>query len=119
MKIAEPDHPITIENNLKRVKISFNGQVIAETTRALILREANLPPVQYIPREDLKMNFLEPTSHSTHCPYKGDAKYFSITVNGKTAENAIWYYLNPYPGVAQIKDRVAFYSNRIDSTEEI
>ena len=117
MKIPGLDHPITIENNSKRVKVTFNGQVIADTRRALTLREANLPPVQYIPREDVNLNFLEPTSHSTHCPYKGDAGYFSITVNGLTAENAVWYYANPYPAVAQIQARVAFYPNRVDSIE--
>ncbi|GAA6619670.1 DUF427 domain-containing protein [Scytonema sp. NUACC26] len=119
MKIPGLDHPITIEKNSKRVKITFNGQTIAETTRALELREATLPTVQYIPQEDVNINFLQPTNHSTHCPYKGDAGYYSIVVDGKTAENAIWYYSNPYPAVAQIKDHVAFYSNKVDSIEEI
>jgi uncharacterized protein (DUF427 family) len=119
MKIPGPDHPITIEKNPKRVKITFNGQVIANTTRSLELREATLPPVQYIPREDVNMKLLEPSNHSTHCPYKGDAEYFSINVDGKTAENAVWYYATPYPAVAQIQDRVAFYSDRVDGIEEI
>lgn len=119
MKIPGPDHPITIKKNALRVKITFNGHTIADTIQALELGEATLPPVQYIPREDVDMNLLKPTAHSTHCPYKGDAGYFSITVDGLTAENAVWYYANPYPAVAQIQARVAFYPNRVDSIEEI
>lgn len=119
MKITGADHPIAIEKNSQRVKITFNGQVIANTTRSLELREATLPPVQYIPREDVNMDWLEPSSHSTHCPYKGDAGYFSINVNGKTAENAVWYYATPYPAVAQIQDCVAFYPSKVDSIEEV
>lgn len=119
MKIPGLDHPIAIEKNPKRVKITFNGQVIADTMQSLELREATLPPVQYIPHEDVNMNLLEPSSHSTHCPYKGDAGYFNITVDGKTAENAVWYYATPYPAVAQIQDHVAFYPNKVDSIEEV
>jgi uncharacterized protein (DUF427 family) len=119
MKIPGPDHPITIEKNPKRVKITFNGQLIANTTQALELREATLPPVEYIPREDVNMNFLKPTNHSTHCPYKGDAGYFSISVDGQTTLDAVWYYSNPYPAVAQIKDYLAFYSSKVDCIEEI
>ena len=119
MKIPGPEHPIAIEKNSKKIKITFEGQVIAQTTQALELREATLPPVQYIPREDINMNLLEPSSHSTHCPYKGDAGYFSINVNGKTAENAVWYYAAPYPAVAEIQDRLAFYPSKVDSIEEV
>jgi uncharacterized protein (DUF427 family) len=115
MKIPGIDHPIAIEVQPKRVKIIFNGQTIAETTQALELREATLSPVQYIPRQDVAMELLKGTQHSTHCPYKGDANYFSITVDGKTAENAIWTYENPYPAVASIKDYLAFYPDRVDS----
>lgn len=119
MKIPGPDHPIAIEKNFRRIRITFNGQTIAQTTQALELREATLPAVQYIPREDVNMDWLEPSNHSTHCPYKGDAGYFSINVNGKTAENAVWYYATPYPAVAQIQDHVAFYPSKVDSIEEV
>lgn len=117
MKIPGPDHPITIALQPKRVKVIFNGQTIAETTQALELREATLSPVQYIPRSDVVMQQLQPTEHSTHCPYKGDANYFSITVGSKTVENAIWTYENPYPAVASIKDYLAFYPNKVDTIE--
>lgn len=119
MKIPGANHLIKIAPQPKRVKVTFNGQTIADTTQALELREAMLPPVQYIPRGDVAMERLQPTQHSTHCPFKGDASYFSITVDGKTAENAIWSYENPYEAVEQIKEYLAFYPNRVDGIEMI
>ena len=109
MKVPGPDHPITIEPNAKRVRVVFNGRVVADTTRALTLRETSLRPVQYIPREDADMAAFVRTTHATHCPYKGDAAYYSLKVDGRTAENAVWTYETPYPAVAQIKDHLAFY----------
>ena len=109
---------ISIEPNPKRVRVVFRGRVIADTTRALTLREAGLPPVQYVPREDASMPLLERTSHGTHCPYKGDASYYSIRAEGKTAENAVWSYEDPLPGVAEIKGHLAFYPDRVDRIEE-
>jgi uncharacterized protein (DUF427 family) len=118
MKIPGPDHPIAIEPNPKRVRVLFNGRVVAETTRALTLKEASLPPVQYVPREDADMALFARTSHTTHCPYKGDAAYYSLTVNGRMAEDAVWTYEAPYPAVASIKDHLAFYPDRVDRIEE-
>src|SRR5436309_6557874 len=85
MKIPNADHPITIEPNPKRVAVTFNRRTIADTTHALTLREANLPAVQYIPRQDVDMTVLERTTHASHCPYKGDAGYYSIRVAGREA----------------------------------
>ena len=73
-----PDHPITITPTQGRVKVTFNGKVVANSTRALTLKEASYPGVQYIPREDVDKSLLSKTAHSTHCPYKGDASYYSI-----------------------------------------
>jgi uncharacterized protein (DUF427 family) len=114
MKIPGPDHPITIEPSPKRVRVSFNGRVVADTARALILREASLSPVYYIPRADADMALFERTAHSTHCPYKGDAAYYSLAVDGRASENAVWTYETPYPAVAEIKDHLAFYPKRVD-----
>ena len=119
MKLPGPDHPITIEKNPARVRVLFNGQVVAETTRALTLKEANLPAVQYIPREDADMALFRRTAHSSHCPYKGDAGYFSLSTDGRTAENAVWTYEAPYPSVAAIKDHLAFYPDRVDRIEQV
>jgi uncharacterized protein (DUF427 family) len=116
---AKREHPITVTPNPKRVRVVFDGRVIADTTRAVTLREATLPPVQYIPREDAEMALLQRTDEKTHCPYKGDAAYYSIRAEGRTAENAVWTYEDPYPGVAAIKGHLAFYPDRVDRIEEL
>jgi len=110
-----PDHPITITANPKRVTVTLGGKVIADTTEGLILQEAAYPPVNYIPRKDLDMSLVERTAHHSYCPYKGEASYFSIPSGGERAVNAIWTYETPYDAVAQIKDYVAFYPDRVDS----
>ena len=118
MKIPGADHPITIASNAKRVRVSFGGRIIADTIRALTLKEAGYPAVQYIPRADVAMDLLTCTAHASHCPYKGDASYFTIAANGKTAENAVWSYERPFPAMAQIAGYLAFYPNRVDKIEE-
>jgi uncharacterized protein (DUF427 family) len=119
MKLPGPDHPITISRSGKRVRVSFAGRTIADTTKALTLKEASYPPVFYVPRADADLATLTRTDHHTHCPYKGDASYFSIVVDGRGAENAVWSYEAPFPAVAEIKDHLAFYPNRVDKIEEI
>ncbi len=118
MKLPGPDHPITISPSTKRVRVTFGGHVVADTTKALRLQEARYPAVLYIPRADAKMDLLKKTHHATHCPYKGDASYFSIAANGKTAENAVWSYEQTFPAMAEIKDHLAFYPSRVDKIEE-
>ena len=118
MKVPGPDHPITIAPNGKRVRIVFNGRVIADTVRALTLREASYAPVQYVPREDADMALFSRTAHVTHCPYKGGAAYFSLNVDGRASENAVWTYEAPYPAMAEIKAYLAFYPRRVDRIEE-
>lgn len=117
-KIPGPDHPITIEANPKRVRVSVGGEIIAETAHALVLKEASYPAVQYIPREDADPAKLKRTAHSTFCPYKGDANYFSIVSGGQTLENAIWTYEKPYASVEQITGHLAFYPDKV-TIEEI
>lgn len=119
MKQPGPDHPVTIAPNPNRVRVRLGGQVVAETTRALTLREASLPPVHYIPREDVDMALLTRATRATHCPYKGDAAYFTIEVGGRRAENAAWSYEQPYPAVAAIAGHLAFYPDRVDAIEEL
>jgi uncharacterized protein (DUF427 family) len=98
--------------------VTVAGHTIADTRSALTLREAHYPPVFYIPRNDVDMTLLERTSHSTYCPYKGDAAYFSIPSGGERAVNAIWTYESPYPAVEPIRDHLAFYPERVDSIGE-
>jgi uncharacterized protein (DUF427 family) len=113
-----PDHPITIKPNPNRVKVTFAGKVVANTTKALTLQEASYPPVLYIPRDDVDARLLTRTQHSTHCPYKGDASYYSIKADGRVAENAIWSYEQPKADVGEIAGYVAFYPNRVDAIEQ-
>lgn len=118
MKVPGSDHPITIERNASRVVVRLAGRVIADTVEALTVREADYPPVQYIPRKDVDMALLERTSHATHCPYKGDATYFSVPLGSSRATNAAWAYEAPYGAVAQTKGHIAFYPDRVDCIDE-
>jgi uncharacterized protein (DUF427 family) len=117
MKLPGPDHPITIAANPRRVRVSAGGVVIADTTHALTLKEASYPAVQYLPREDADMALLARTDRTTHCPYKGDASYFSINANGKTIENSIWTYETPFPAMAEISGHLAFYPDKVTIEE--
>lgn len=114
IRIPGPDHPITVTRSDAHVVVRAAGQVIAETRRALELREANYPPVFYVPRADADMAALQRTDHASYCPYKGEAAYFSIRGG---AENAVWSYEAPYAAVAEIRDHLAFYPDRVEAIE--
>jgi uncharacterized protein (DUF427 family) len=118
IKQPGPDHRIRIEANPARVVVSVGGRVLADTHHALTLREADYPPVQYVPLRDVEMSLLEPTDHATYCPYKGDCSYYSIPIGGANSVNAVWTYEAPFAAVAEIKDRVAVYPDRVDSIVE-
>jgi uncharacterized protein (DUF427 family) len=117
MKIPGPDHPITIHLNPKRVQALYGGHIIADSERALSLKEASYKAVQYFPREDVAMDYLSRTNLSTHCPYKGDASYFTIARDGEISENAVWTYEDPFPAMEQIRGYVAFYPNMVEIHE--
>lgn len=118
MKIPGPDHPIEIQPNSSRVVVTVGGRVIADTLEALTLSEAAYAAVQYIPRRDVDMAALARSEHTTYCPYKGEASYFSIPIGVERSTNAAWTYETPFPAMATIKDYVAFYPDRVDAIEE-
>ncbi len=118
IKIPGPNHPITIGPNTSRVIVTLGGRVIADTRDALILREAAYPPVQYIPRKDVDLAALTRSDTTTYCPYKGEAAYLSIPAGGERSADAIWTYEKPYDAVAEIKDHLAFYPDRVDAIEQ-
>ncbi len=118
IKIPGPDHPISIERNPGRVVVSVAGRVIADTRTALTLREADYSPVQYVPREDVDFSQLERTDHATYCPYKGECSYYSVPAGGEKSVNAVWSYEDPFPAVAQIRRRVAFYPDKVGEIAE-
>ena len=115
-----PGHRVTTQPSRAHVVVTFKGEVIADTREAVELHESRssshvlAPVVYYIPRKDVKMDRLVRTSHSTYCPFKGHASYYSLT-NGP--ENAVWSYEDPYDEVRVIKDHLAFYPNKVDSVE--
>ena len=115
MKTPDDSHPITVAPAEHRVKVTLGDRVIADTRRALALKEASYPVVHYIPREDVDMSLLTRTEHATHCPYKGDAAYYTIDTGDRTADNAIWTYETPFPAVAEIAGHLAFYPQRVDA----
>ena len=118
VKLPGPDHPISIQHNPARVVVSVAGRVVADTRNAITLREADYPPVQYIPSEDVDFSQLERTDHATYCPYKGDCAYYSIPGGGKKSLNAVWSYQEPFPAVERIRGHVAFYPGRVDEIAE-
>jgi uncharacterized protein (DUF427 family) len=109
---------ITIAPNPNRVIVRQGGVVIADTTRALVMRAPGTADQPYIPREDVDMTRLVRTDLVTHCPYKGDATYWSIRSGPRTVENAVWSYEAPYDEMAPIKGYLAFYPDRVDAVEQ-
>lgn len=109
------EHRVDLKPVDNRVVVEFNGETLADTTEAVRVDETGYPPVYYLPRHAVRMDVLEPSDHHTHCPYKGDANYFSVAVNGKRAENAVWYYEEPIETVHGLKGLVAFYTDKLDS----
>ena len=93
------------------VRVTLKGELIAESRDALALHEGSYPTVYYFPRKDVKMERLVRSSHKTHCPFKGDASYFSVAGG---AENAVWSYEAPFDEMLAIKDRLAFYPDKFE-----
>lgn len=114
-KILVPDesHPIAIEPSSTTVIVRAGGRQIAETTGALRLLEASYPPVEYVPRDDVDMSQLERSAHTSYCPYKGEANYYSISALGEAGVNAVWTYEAPISAVDAIAGHLAFYPDRV------
>ena len=107
-----PDHRITTKPAGVRVQVKFKGEVIADTSEAIRLEEADYPAAYYIPRKHVKMDRLVRSRHQTYCPFKGQASYYSLDGG---PENAVWSYEQPYDEMTAIKDLLAFYPNKVDS----
>src|SRR5579875_3818493 len=113
VKIPGPDHPITITPHEGQVVVRAGDRVIADTTAALELQEASYPVALYIPLADVDDAALTRSDTTTHCPYKGDASYFTVTTGEGQLEDVVWTYETPHDAVAEIRDHVAFYPNRV------
>lgn len=117
MLIPDTNHPITIAPHPARVEVRIGDTVIADTKAALALREASYPAVLYIPRADVDMAQLQASSHSSYCPYKGEAGYFDLPALGAAGANAVWTYEAPYDAVAAIAGHLSFYPDRATFVE--
>jgi uncharacterized protein (DUF427 family) len=111
---SNPDYRITFERSPRRVRVQFAGEAIADSTAAHLLFETRHLPIYYFPRADVRFDLLRASDHHTYCPYKGTAAYWTIAAGGRTSENAVWGYPEPFVEVAAIKDYVAFYWDRVD-----
>lgn len=111
-----PEHRIETKPAGVRVQVTFKGEIIADSRNAIELKEGDYPVVYYLPREEVKMERLLRSNHQTYCPFKGDASYYSL-VNGPV--NAVWSYEEPYDEVSAIKERLAFYPDKVDSIKVV
>lgn len=110
-----PEHRVDLEPAAERVRIEFGGEVLADSDDVVVVRESRYPPVYYLPLKDVRQDFLKRTDHHTYCPFKGEASYYTVTAGDKTAQNAVWTYEAPYDECADLKDRVAFYWDKMDA----
>ncbi|MGI9646236.1 MAG: DUF427 domain-containing protein [Ilumatobacteraceae bacterium] len=113
--VEGPRHRILFANFPRRVRGTFNGETIFDTVDGRLLHESNILPVLYVPEADVRMDLLVPTDESTHCPFKGDANYWSIAVGDRTAESAVWGYAGTLEGAEWLAGYVAFYWDRLDA----
>ncbi len=108
-----PQHILTLEPQAGTARAVFEGRVVAESRRALRLLEGKYPPVLYFPPDDVQQDQLRKTDHSTHCPFKGDASYWSIGDEPGPGENAVWGYEDPFDQMLRLKGHFAFYPDRV------
>ncbi len=111
------DDYITLTPHPHRVVVRFAGEVVADSKAAVQLKEGTYPPRLYLPKADVVMDALAPTDHRTHCPFKGDASYYSLRVGDREANNAVWAYVQPIANVANIAGLVSFYPHHVEIEE--
>lgn len=107
--------PPAVDPTDKHVEVIFNGVKIADTTNAKRVLETSHPPAYYIPKEDVRLEYMKQTTRSTICEFKGRASYYTISVNGKTVQNACWFYQSPASGFEAIKDHLCFYPSKMEA----
>lgn len=107
-------HSIAIEDSTAHVRVEVDGVQVAETRAARVLRETGLPPRWYLPAADVDASVLRPSDFGSHCPFKGDASYHGVEVNGQLRSNLIWFYPDPIPGAAAIAGMFSFYPDRAE-----
>src|SRR5215204_6890080 len=111
---APRDHVLYFEDSPRRVRVMFNGETVADSRRVKLMHETGHLPVYYFPEEDVRMDFLEESDHTTYCPFKGGASYWSVRVRDEVAENAVWYYPEPIDSAPPLAGYLAFYWRKMD-----
>ena len=109
-------HTITISPSDARVEVRLEGELLAATDHPVLLDETGLPTRYYLPREDVRMELLRPTSFHTTCPFKGEASYWSIDIDGRTHDGIVWSYETPIPAALGITEMMSFYPDRTEVT---
>jgi uncharacterized protein (DUF427 family) len=107
-------HHITVDDVTEPVRIEVDGAVVAESSRALVLREGTITPRYYLPREDVKSELLVESDLSTTCPFKGNASYWSLILDDKRYDGLVWSYQEPIPGMEPIAGLLSFFNERVD-----
>ncbi|WP_067793975.1 DUF427 domain-containing protein [Actinomadura formosensis] len=113
--IKGPEHRLFMQDFPRRVRARFAGETVLDTERGKLLHETGLLPVLYVPEEDVRTGLLEKTTHSTYCPFKGDAAYWTVRVGDRAAENAVWAYPEPKPESSWLRGYMAFYWHPMDA----
>ena len=113
--IEGPRHRLLLHPFPRRVRARFAGEVVLDSTRGALLHESNILPRLYVPLEDVRADLLERTDHATHCPFKGDASYWSVRVGDRVAENAVWTYEDPIAEASWLRGLVSVYPERMDT----
>ena len=108
-----PYHKVKEDHVGKTMKVEINGETVAESRDVISVTEDDHPVRYYFPRSDVKMNALERTTTTTSCPFKGRAHYFNLEAAGKKYRDAVWTYEDPYDEHIELKDRLAFFDDRI------
>src|SRR5436309_5575378 len=119
----KPEHRVDLLPETRRVRVTFAGQIVADTNAALRCEETGHEPVHYIPEKDMRLELMRPTDHKTYCPFKGDCSYWTIEVenggNKQQSENAVWGYRVPYDEANGLAGHYAFYKSRVEAIEVI
>jgi uncharacterized protein (DUF427 family) len=110
----DPFKRIDVRSSSRHVRVEFDGQVLAESSRPLLLFETGLPTRYYLPRDDVRMDLLRPTSTRTYCAYKGQATYWSVDLGDRTLEDVVWTYEAPLSDASVVIDRISFFNERVD-----
>jgi uncharacterized protein (DUF427 family) len=118
---TKPEHRVDLLPETRRVRVTFAGTVIADSSASLRVEETGHGPVHYLPEKDVRLDLLRPTEHKTYCPFKGDCSYWTIEVDGgdakRQSENAVWAYRAPYDEAKGLAAHYAFYQSRVDAIE--